>query len=74
LILSGGTALSNPGSISIIRETASRSPYSPFAARIHLPALGAFAGTFTGNESDLDAGNGYLTVTSAANQTLKRSR
>lgn len=37
-------------------------------------ALGAFAGTFTGNESDLDAGNGYLTVTSAANQTTQTFR
>jgi hypothetical protein len=33
--------------------------------------LGAFAGTFTGKVSDLDAGNGYLTVTSDAKQTTQ---
>lgn len=33
--------------------------------------LSAFAGTFTGNVSDLDAGNGYLTVTSDASQTTQ---
>jgi len=34
-------------------------------------ALAAFAGTFTGNASDLEAGNGCLTVASAANQTTQ---
>ncbi len=29
------------------------------------------AGTFSGEVSDLDAGNGYLTVTNPANQTTK---
>jgi hypothetical protein len=36
-----------------------------------LVVFGAFAGTFTGNVSDLDAGNGYLTVTSDAKQTTQ---
>jgi hypothetical protein len=34
-------------------------------------ALVAFAGTFNGKVSDLDAGNGYLAVTSLANQTTQ---
>jgi LysM repeat protein len=33
--------------------------------------FGAFAGTFNGKVSDLDAGNGYLTVTSDASQTTQ---
>jgi hypothetical protein len=33
--------------------------------------LGVFTGTFTDNVSDLDAGNGYLTVTSDAKQTTQ---
>ncbi|HEU4679900.1 MAG TPA: DUF5666 domain-containing protein [Terrimicrobiaceae bacterium] len=32
---------------------------------------GAMAGTFNGKVSDLDAGDGYLTVTSEANQTTQ---
>jgi hypothetical protein len=34
----------------------------------------AFAGTFSGHVSDLDAGNGRLTVTSDADQTSKEFR
>jgi hypothetical protein len=33
--------------------------------------LNVLAGTFTGKVSDLDAGNGYLTVTSQANETTQ---
>jgi hypothetical protein len=33
--------------------------------------LNSNAGTFGGKVSDLDAGNGYLTVTSSADQTTK---
>jgi hypothetical protein len=34
-------------------------------------SINSFAGTFSGKVSDLDAGNGYLTVTNPANQTTQ---
>ena len=34
-------------------------------------SINSHAGTFTGEVSDLDAGNGYLTVTNPANQTTQ---
>jgi len=34
-------------------------------------SINSFAGTFSGEVSDLDAGNGYLTVTNPANQTTQ---
>jgi hypothetical protein len=34
-------------------------------------SINSFAGTFRGEVSDLDAGNGYLTVTNPANQTTQ---
>ena len=34
-------------------------------------SINSIAGTFSGNVSDLDAGDGYLTVTNPANQTTQ---
>ena len=34
-------------------------------------SINSIAGTFSGNVSDLDAGDGYLTVTDPANQTTQ---
>ena len=72
MILSGRTALSDPGeSLSFVKPRPALLIPLLQLAFLFAFALAAFAGTFTGNESDLDAGNGYLTVTSAANQTTQ---
>jgi hypothetical protein len=71
LILFKGTALSNSGILSVVKTRPA----------LHVPLLylrwffalivTASAGTFTAKVFDLDAGNGYLTVTSPANQTTQ---
>jgi hypothetical protein len=78
LAQSGFSLILLEGSVlSIRKDSFVKIPLSLFVSGLLL--LGSFfalvpdarAGTFTGNVSDLDAGNGYLTVTSAASQTTQ---
>jgi hypothetical protein len=50
-----------------------RVPFLLFGCFLSIAASG-LAGTFSGKVSDLDAGNGYLTVTSRADQTTQTFR